>query len=391
MTAPTLAIERSPIPSGTSVSRPRRGGRIVGLDAARGLAVLGMIGAHLVLVNSFEWAYPDTWFDLVNGRSAILFGLMAGVSLSLVSYLGRMEGGVELLRARISIVVRALAIFVIGALLEVLDTGFPIILGTYAVVFIAGAWLISWRSRTLLMAAGIVALIAPIVVFAAREVFYYWEPEPLLVETDLVYVLLLSEFAAVLWVAFLMVGIVVGRLDLGSLRIHLRLFLVGAGLMIVGYGLGEVGNSFAPQNWPEGSFEARATNLLLQYPHSATTSEAIGSTGFALLVLALCLAAGSTRVGRVILYPISAVGAMALTVYAGHFVAIILVGDVAEYSTEYTVFLVFLAVTIAVCVGWRALAGSGPLERMVTGLARRAARIPAIQGASAESSATATA
>jgi len=67
---------------------------------------------------------------------------------------------------------------------------------------------------------------------------------------------------------------------------------------------------------------------------------------------------------------------MALTAYAGHFVAIILLGSYAEYSTDYTVFMQFLVVTMAVCVVWRALLGSGPLERIVTGFARRGARTP---------------
>jgi uncharacterized membrane protein YeiB len=371
--------QNSPSPvllTGSAGGQVSSGDRIVGLDAARGLAVLGMIGAHLVIVSAFDWGYPDTWFDLVNGRSAILFGVMAGVSLSLVSARGRLAGGVELLRVRISILVRALAIFVIGTLLEVIDPGFPIILGTYAVVFVAGAWLISVRSRTLLISAGIVALVAPILVLLAREVFYYAEPEPALVATELVSIVLLSEFAAVFWVGFLMVGIVVGRLDLAHRAVQLRLAIMGGGLMLVGYGLGELGNTFAPDDVESGSWAERATNLLLQYPHSATTSEAVGSTGFALFVLALCLAAGSTRVGRALLYPVAAVGSMALTAYAGHFVAIVLLGDAAAYSTEYGVFLLFMAVTIGVCVLWRLLLGSGPLERIVTALARRAARVP---------------
>ena len=364
-----------------SISGQRTRGRIVGVDAARGFAVLGMIGAHLVLVDSFDWTRPDTWFDLVNGRSAILFGVMAGISLSLVSERGRQAGGVELLRVRLSILVRALAIFVIGTLLEAIGTNFPIILGTYAVVFVAGAWLISLRPRTLVIAASATALLAPPLVLLARLLFPAEDSDTFLVETELIYVLFFSDFAPVLWVAFLMVGIVVGRLDLGSTAVQVRLGLVGAGLMILGYGLGELGNQFVPldregDSWERDREGGSWETLLLQFPHSATTSEAVGSTGYALVVLALCLAACSTRIGRVLLYPLAAVGALALTAYAGHFVGIALLGSYAEYSTEYTVFLQFLVVTIIFCVVWRALFGTGPLERIVAGLARRAARIP---------------
>lgn len=381
MTTTPATIDHSVAMVEPSISGQRTRGRIVGVDAARGFAVLGMIGAHLVLVDSFDWTRPDTWFDLVNGRSAILFGVMAGISLSLVSERGRQAGGVELLRVRLSILVRALAIFVIGTLLEAIGTNFPIILGTYAVVFVAGAWLISLRPRTLIIGASATALLAPPLVLLARLLFRAEDSGTFLVETELIYVVLLSEFAPILWVAFLMVGIVVGRLDLGSTAAQVRLGLVGAGLMILGYGLGELGNQFVPLDREGGSWEMDREGgswetLLLQFPHSATTSEAVGSTGYALVVLALCLAACSTRIGRVLLYPLAAVGALALTAYAGHFVAIALLGSYAEYSTDYTVFLQFLVVAIIFCVVWRAIFGTGPLERIVAGLARRAAQIP---------------
>ncbi len=373
MSVLTEKSDAAPAPD-AAVTESRSRGRIVGVDAARGLAVLGMIGAHLVLVDAFEWGRPETWFDLVNGRSAIMFGLLAGVSLTLLSARGREHGGVELLRTRMSILVRALTIFAIGALLEVLETGFPIILSTYAVVFVVGAWLITVRTRTLVIAAAVAALVAPVLVLFSRNFFYYSDLP--FAAPELIYIVLLSEFPAVLWVAFLMVGIVVGRLDLGRAAVHLRLALTGVGLMIVGYSLGEIGNALVPLDLEPESWEQRAWGLLLQYPHSATTAEAVGSAGYALLVLALCLAACSTRVGRVILYPVAAVGALALTAYAGHFVAIKLLGSDAEYSDGYTVFLQFLVVAMAFCVLWRATLGTGPLERLVAGLARRAARLP---------------
>ena len=52
--------------------------RIVGVDIARGLAVLGMFGAHVGVQQSFDWLEPSTWSDVVNGRSSILFAVLAG-------------------------------------------------------------------------------------------------------------------------------------------------------------------------------------------------------------------------------------------------------------------------------------------------------------------------
>ena len=57
--------------------------RIAGVDLARGLAVLGMLAAHLLWLGSLSWTEPSTWGAIVNGRSSILFATLAGVSLGL--------------------------------------------------------------------------------------------------------------------------------------------------------------------------------------------------------------------------------------------------------------------------------------------------------------------
>lgn len=64
-------------------------GRIYGLDLARGIAILGMFTAHTIGGGPAFWNHPSTWMGLVNGRSSILFALLAGVSLGIMS--GRQE------------------------------------------------------------------------------------------------------------------------------------------------------------------------------------------------------------------------------------------------------------------------------------------------------------
>ena len=59
--------------------------RILGLDIARGLAILGMAGAHIGETEPFQWLDPATWTDLVHGRSSILFAVLAGISIALMT------------------------------------------------------------------------------------------------------------------------------------------------------------------------------------------------------------------------------------------------------------------------------------------------------------------
>jgi uncharacterized membrane protein YeiB len=55
-------------------------------------------------------------------------------------------------------------------------------------------------------------------------------------------------------------------------------------------------------------------------PHSGTTFEIAGSVGVALVVIAVCLALAD-RLPRV-LFPLAAVGSMALSAYVGGIVAV---------------------------------------------------------------------
>ncbi|MET9488204.1 heparan-alpha-glucosaminide N-acetyltransferase domain-containing protein [Nocardia sp. NPDC006630] len=59
--------------------------RLVALDVARGLAVLGMIVAHVGVTRDLAWADPGSWLSIANGRSSILFATLAGMSLALMS------------------------------------------------------------------------------------------------------------------------------------------------------------------------------------------------------------------------------------------------------------------------------------------------------------------
>ena len=59
--------------------------RLGGIDLARGLAVIGMLAAHLLTIEEpFDLTRPQTWLDIVNGRSSILFAVLAATYSSLV-------------------------------------------------------------------------------------------------------------------------------------------------------------------------------------------------------------------------------------------------------------------------------------------------------------------
>lgn len=76
----------APFAGGPAGSTAGRGGRLLGVDLARLLALLGMFATHLIVpVPDDGPGGVDGLFQLAAGRSSALFALLAGVSLAIVT------------------------------------------------------------------------------------------------------------------------------------------------------------------------------------------------------------------------------------------------------------------------------------------------------------------
>jgi uncharacterized membrane protein YeiB len=368
------------VPGGTAGAVPTADtGRIVGLDVARGLAVLGMFGAHLGIGDELT-ADPSSWAAVVDGRSSILFATLAGISIALLSGRDRPVDGVDLVRARLRIAVRAAWVFAIGAVLEWLDTFVAIILGVYAVLFVLVLPFLRWSPRRLLAAAGVITVVGPPLDAFLGQLLSAAGAEDHYVARLFV----TGPYPALLWWAFVLVGLAVGRLDLAAARVRLRLAAAGAAAAVVGYGGGwlttRVLADGLPSRGPESGFrfpvgEWRALWFTGAEPHSGTTFELLGSTGFALLVIAGCLVLADLLPWPVA--PLAAVGAMALSVYTAQIVVMWALLAVARDATQgVDVWLLFVVAALVGATVWRARFGRGPLERLLTWSSSRAAAVP---------------
>src|SRR5690606_5867947 len=100
---------------GRSFGRPPR---IMGLDVARALALLGMIGAYVGTTGELVLGDPTTWGALVHGRSSILFAVLAGISISLMTGRETVPAPERITQIRLGLLGRGAAIFAIGLVLE---------------------------------------------------------------------------------------------------------------------------------------------------------------------------------------------------------------------------------------------------------------------------------
>lgn len=326
--------------------------RIVGLDAARGLAVIGMFFAHTV--SAFA---PGE--SIADGRSAILFATLAGMSI------GLMTGGASIpppdSRAplRLTIVLRGLALVVLGLLLTLPDTYIAIILDYYGVMFLLVAPLLFVR-RGVLIAIGLgLVVVGPLAALAFAPVAAGLDArgdELLVLPIDWVFT---GHYPALTWLVFLIAGLVCARSDLRRRTTQVWMLGFGTAAAIVGYGAAAISPA---------TIDASA--------HSGAPAEVVASGGFALAVTALLLiiTGGSPggRLARAVLWPVSAVGSMPLTVYT---VQILLLAAVPLLDTSGSTAVVtyalpaFLALTALSLVGaslWRRFMGAGPLERLLS-------------------------
>ncbi len=357
----------------------RSSGRLQGVDAARGLALLGMIAVHVLPSEDADGSVSLS-DQLASGRSAATFAVLAGVGLALA---GSARWGV---RRRIALFLRAALIGLAGLALGALESGVAVILAYYAVLFVLVQPFLSWGPRRLLpMAAGI-ALVVPVLSQQVRDALPPRDTanpglsrlaEPGLLLPDL---LVTGYYPALAWTAYLLVGLAVGRLALGRTRTALGVAASGAALLLGSVAvsrllLGPLGGRAAlavttdePLELDSGFFGNVPTEspwwLAIDAPHSTTPLDLAGTTGAGLLVLGLALLT-ATR-AAVLLAPLAAAGSMPLTLYTAH-VALLGVTD-TEAPLRY--YLLQVLVALVAAPAWRRWVGRGPLEAALALLTR---------------------
>lgn len=322
---------------------------MVGADVARGVAVLGMFTAHVGDVPTDFWT-PTGWLQVTDGRSAATFALLAGLSAALLSGGPRPVEGRDLRHARVRILTRAVALWPLGMLLTLLGTPVAVILQGYAVMFALVTVALRWRPRTLVLTAAAVAVGGSVVVVLARDALLRPLPARPLVELFVGH-----YYPAAVWMAYLLVGLAVGRTDLLAAGAARRLLAWGVPCAVVGYGVAAVAVRVIE---PEHTLR-RA--LLSAFPHANTAPEVLGNVGVSLCLLAVCLVL-ARHAGRWVA-PVAATGALALTAYCTHIVVIALLGDGVVWSPSNGTLLLFVAVTLVLTTLWRRHLGRGPLER----------------------------
>ncbi|PPB49403.1 hypothetical protein C4K88_06795 [Arthrobacter pityocampae] len=382
-----------------STSAPRR---LTGIDAARGVALFGMMSTH-VLPLYVPGTTDATWTALLfSGRASGLFAVVAGIGLALLTG-GHVPHRDRTLSAdRTGIAVRAVVIALIGFVLGGVETNIAIILVHYGVLFLLALPFVGLRLRALAAWAAGWLLVAPVAAYLLRPmVTAVVDPpsvdgnpvfEHFLVPGTLAADLFLTGYYPVLqWLGFLLVGLVIGRLDLSRLRVQLGLLGVGV-LAAVGARLlsaqllGPGGGLAALLATPDGSrypleamldvgLEAVDQSgswwwLAVSAPHSGAPLDLVHVAGSAAAVVGLCLLL--TRRFPQALLPLSAPGAMTLTLYALHVCVMSWADELVPQPDPLLVLWLQVVAAIAIGILFQRLHSRGPLELLASGAANAA-------------------
>ncbi len=359
-----------------------------------------MVAAHVLDARTpagrLSW---HAW--LVEGRASALFAVLAGVSLTLMS---RHTNAVGL-------ATRAVLVALLGLGLGQLDSGLAVILTYYGLLFLLGLPFVKLRAGSLFAWACGWAVAAPVVsqllrahlpVRGAASPAFDQLADPTQLLSEL---LLTGYYPCLTWLAYLLLGMAVGRCDLRSRSVHVGLLLGGLSVAVLAF---VVSRSLTEQPWvlrrlvPDaGAYGDVSTSdalvdaisggmhgttpaggswawLLVVAPHSGTPFDLLETGAGAALVIGLCLLAVSALRPAAERDAAIAFGAgtMTLTLYSLH----VLMRTEQVWPAERpppsmgAVFGSHVLVLMAIGAVFVAARRRGPLEAAVSGISAAATR-----------------
>ncbi|MDQ0676494.1 putative membrane protein/putative membrane protein YhdT [Pseudarthrobacter siccitolerans] len=373
--------------------------RLYGIDAARGLALVGMMATHLLPTFEANASLTPTWVGLVfSGRAAALFAVLAGVGLALSTGKHKPLAGRELSGARRGVALRALVIAAVGLSLGGLEVNVAIILVHYAVLFLCILPFLGLRLKALCAWAAGWILVSPVLAYLLRPWLLAanpplklghnpsWEdlstPGRLLAD-----VFFTGYYPVFQWLSYLLVGLVVGRLMLNKALVPWTLLIGGTTAAVLAKALGTA----AMEDWggraalekvlnspgyPLGSvLQVNLTGipqegswwwLASAAPHSATTLDLLHTSAVAAAVIGAFLLLGRLAewVALDLLLPLRGAGAMTLTLYSVHVwvVSAFYLKPLPAGWTEEAMYFAQAASAVIVGMVFVLLKWRGPLE-----------------------------
>jgi uncharacterized membrane protein len=379
-----------PVPPAPSRAAPlpaSRRGRILGVDAARAVALGGMFATHIMPLHSRG---EETITGLLaDGHASALFAVLAGVGVALSTGGPRPPAdGRAHLAAALTLVVRGALVAALGLWLVGLDPPVAVILAYYGLLFVVAMPLLRLRAPVLTAGAVLACGVGPMLSLVVRRGLpdgpgeqlgfgALADPERLLLTLGIT-----GYYPVIPWITYLLAGMAIGRLDLRRPQVAAALLACGAALaalasaasaLLLGSRAGSA--AISAYDLAQRHYGTAPTDttwwLAVDAPHSGAPLDLAGTTGTAMAVLGGMLLLA--RWARPLVVLPAAMGAVPLTLYTLHVIAVTAYAGNGSDDAVVWVWHVLVAAAIGTAL-W--LAGlRGPLEAVVAAAGRAVRRL----------------
>lgn len=283
--------------------------RFDGIDLARGLAIVGMVFAHLGPTGFDGGVVADYTSTAFAGYPSALFAVLAGVSLGLFHE----RGADDPVRTRLATLVRGVILLVAGTLMSMVQSTIAIVLSTIAVIYLLLFWLPRCKTWVIAVIIAVLAAVSSVGFMLVEFVPFGFE-------------LFMPPYPVLAWLTYGAVGVLVHRFLVGNTKAQAIAVVPALLLAAVGFVI-RVNNAavfpydpLADYTEPQFDKEPLVQLLLTQSfePHTGMFGDLLASITCAIAVICLCCLLCQVRWANILAYPLRAVGAMALTTYVAH-------------------------------------------------------------------------
>jgi len=348
--------------------------RIIGYDLARAIAIFGMVVVNFKVVMGASQNGP-AWLvalvGLIDGRAAATFVVLAGAGLSMLSQKGRVMGDRDrLAQDRITLLKRALFLFLVGLIYTPIWSAD--ILHFYGVYIAVAALMLSVPTRKLWGYSAALVLLF-VVLFFAFNYDQGWDWRTLEYEgfwtlTGMIRHLFFNGFHPVCpWLAFILIGNVLGRMDMSDPSIRRRVLLWGTGVAVIAEGMSFI----LVYTLSSGASPADQEIILAIFgtePMPPMPMYMLAGTGTACAIIAASIELEEYFQDAAWLQPFVATGQLALTLYVAHVVIgmgfLDAIGRLENQTLSFALLssMVFFVLSVVFAHLWQKRFKRGPLE-----------------------------
>ena len=359
------------LPKGNSLKQ-----RIIGIDVARALAVVGMIIVNfkVVLGNSGS-TWVEAFAGIFDGKAAATFVVLAGVGLALMSNSAlRDRDGQKLRTVRIRIAKRALFLFIVG--LSYITIWPADILHYYGVYMLVILLLLTSSERVILLSALALILFYPLLLgfydyetgwnLETLEYLDFWTLNGFFRN------LFINGFHPIIpWTSFMLVGFWFGKQPLSNDRFINMAFWISSSAFVVIQVLSHFAISFLPGGNSEMAEEWSV--ILGTDPMPPVPIYMLNGMAISISVISGCIIIGKRFPANSLVVALNRTGQLALTFYVAH--VILGMGMIeaidperlGAYPIEFSVVyaLLFSILCVVFAQYWLKKRTNGPLEWMM--------------------------